>query len=192
MKRKISLLCLLAAGCAQTDLALDQSEQEVTYTPPPTSITPTATTSITWSTSTSSFPVTDWTSTQPVRWPSGASNTQILMRTGTVSPLGVVVNFYAFVVGDGSRLDRVYRVRTADFERFRAAIDTTLATQIVPGSDATYGINGGIYTGPKIGVGPAGEDPPSAIPGEYVTRILRTAASIEAATLQATDVTMVR
>lgn len=184
MKMKIALLCLFAAACAQNDLALDQSEQQALYNPYDT---------ISWTgTSGSSYPVVEWSPTQAVRWPGSATNMQVFLRTGSLNMFGGVANFYVFVVGDGVRLDRVYRVRTGDYPQFRAALDLTMDQAEVPGSNRTYGINGSIYTGPKIGVGPAGEDPPSAIPGDYVTRILQSAAGIQAAALQAAEVTLTR
>lgn len=191
MKMKISLLCLFAVGCAQTDLTLDQGEQEAFSNPYPT--TPSSTSSISWASSSGTpFPVVAWTSTQPVRWPASAAHMQVFMRTGSINAFGTVTSFYVFVVGDGNRLDSVYRVRTMDRERFLAALNTTFDTAEVPGSSRTYGVNGGIYTGPKIGVGPAGEDPPSAIPSEYVSYILRSAAVIQDAALQTSDVVLVR
>ncbi len=184
MKMKIALLCLFAAACAQNDLALDQGEQEALYNPY---------TAISWSGSSgSSFPVVEWTSTQPVRWPGSAPSMPVFLRTGSVNVFGSVTNFYVFVVGDGSRLDRIYRVRAGDYPQFRAALNLTMDQAEVPGSGRSYGVNGSIYTGPKIGVGPAGEDPPTAVPGDYVTRILQSAAGIQAAALQASDVTLTR
>lgn len=185
MKMKISLLCLFAAACTQNDLALEQGEQEGLVASPYSTIS--------WAASTGTpFPVVEWTSTQPVRWPGTATNMQVFLRTGGLNAFGSISSFYVFVVGDGSRLDRVYRVRTGDYANFRAALDLTMDTAEVPGSGRSYGVNGSIYTGPKIGVGPAGEDPPSAIPSEYVSRILHSAATIHAASEQVNDVLLTR
>ncbi|MBK7534726.1 MAG: hypothetical protein IPI49_04970 [Myxococcales bacterium] len=177
-------ICLFACTQAELDLATDpvgQTGQGITRSVPTTTAT---------SFTPPSVVVEAWPSATPLSWPEGATSVQVLVRTGELDAAGNVISFYAFIVADGARVAQAYRGRAPEFPRFRDGANVVFDAMATPGSNRSHGINGGIYTGPKIGGGPPGGDPLREIPGWYVARIIRTAGSIEDATLLTTGRTL--